>query len=186
MRRILAISGGIAFLGGLLLFGLFLYVVQLDLRARRLDTLSEAQSAGGCSHALQAAAPPTRTPVIGETLLLALAFLNENSRSCDVTVRLEAAGFDKDPASPRTYVLSPGSSTRYWSIAAKQAGEHKLLLSSGNVSLTLGINVLPNPFFGASTTLILSAFLSLLGPMATIPWWIERFRGRQTDKTELK
>jgi hypothetical protein len=129
--------------------------------------------------------PPTRTPVVGESLLLVLDFNNAGEDACEATVELEAAGFEKDPTSPRTYNLPPGKSLQYWSISPKQAGEHSLVVTAAQRSRTVGLNVLSNHFFGTSTMLLISGLLSALGPMATIPWWIERL-GRRGVKVDNK
>jgi hypothetical protein len=181
-----AIFGIILLFFGLALFGYFLHLVNLDDLARSSDGINERMSSGGCLHALKSAVPPTRTPAIGESVLIVLTFVNPDTEDCDVTVSLDAAGFDKDPSGPAQFTLAPGTSTKYWTISPKAAGSHEVLVRSDLVDITFGMQVLSNQFFGASTTLVLSSVLSMLGPMATIPWWIDFYRRRKDEAAKRK
>jgi hypothetical protein len=82
---------------------------------------------------------------------------------------------------PVKYTLQPGKTTEKWTIAAKTAGNQEIVVTSGNVGITIGMKVLSNQFFGPTTMLILSGVSWVLGPMLTVPWWIDLYR-RRKDK----
>jgi hypothetical protein len=184
--RSLAVLGVILLFLGLALFGYFVHLVNLDFVARQSDKIKEWNAAGGCDHALKNAVPPTRTPAVGESVLIVLTFVNPDSDDCDVTAYLNAAGFDKDPSESTKYTLAPGTGTKYWTISPKTAGSHEVVVRSGNVDITFGMQVLSNQFLGPSTALVLSGCLSALGPMATIPWWIDFYRRRKDETAKSK
>jgi hypothetical protein len=184
MRRILAIFGAALFVSALALFGYLAYIFHLDMVSRQIDRISEKFSSYQCSAALKSAVPPTRTPVIGESILVSLMFINPGREDCEVTVTINAAGFDKDPEDPLSYILHPGSTPKYFTISAKAAGQHEVVVSCGNVDITFGMRVLSNQFLSPSATLVASGFLSILGPMATIPWWIDLYRRRKEKPVE--
>jgi hypothetical protein len=181
--RLLATSGILATLLGVALFGNFLWVTHLEIAARYRDGGESLSSAGGCSHALQTVVAPKRTPVVGETIVLELFFMNTLSKDCEVDVSLRAAGFDKDPADGQKFKLTPGTNSRFWTLSAKQPGDHEVIVSSGLEMRRLGLHILSNQFLDPATALLLSGLLSLLGPMATIPWWLE-WREKRRSKQQ--
>jgi hypothetical protein len=184
LRQLLAISGVISLLVGLW-FLFELHQTDRDARSRDGGSSTPVSSRPrGCPEALTSVDPPTRTPVIGESMLLALLFWNTGSKSCEVKVSLSAAGFEKDPPGPQTYTVPPGKSLQHWSISAKQPGKHQIVVSSGGEEKKVGMNVSSNQFFSPSTMLVISALLSSLGPMATIPWWLEWHRKRRREPVD--
>lgn len=183
-RRLLALLGILLTVLGLTLFGYFLWLAQLEIAARQRDGRTSLHAAGGCLHALQTAVIPKRTPVVGETIVIELIFMNLNPEECQVGASLNAAGFQKDPEAGQTFTLQPGVNNRYWTISAKEAGEHEIVVHSDLESRRLGLHVLSNQFFGPSTALLVSAFLSILGPMTTIPWWLDWREKRKRRKSQ--
>lgn len=182
-RNLLALLGIVLTISGLALFGYFSWITQLDIAARRRDGGSSLHSAGGCSHALQTAVAPNRTPVVGETIVIELIFSNTTSKNCDVGAFLDAAGFKKDPEGGKTFTLQPGINHQYWTISANQSGDHEIIVSSDLETRRLGLHVLSNQFFGSSTALMFSALLSILGPMTTMPWWLDWYDKRRRRKS---
>jgi hypothetical protein len=185
-RSLLAISGGVVCISGIALLGSSLSIIQQEIDARARDEKDVRHAAGRCQHALKEAVAPTRTPAVGESSIIRLIFVNPTPADCQVIAVINAAGFSKDPEGPQRYALNTGINRRYWTVSAKEPGDHEIVVSSGDVSITLGMHILANQFLSQSTTLIISAVLSILGPMATIPWWIELYRKNKQEKIDKR
>jgi hypothetical protein len=191
-RRLLAVFGTMATLLGLGLLAASSYSIgRLERDARSVDEKIERRGSPAPSCALISVSAPTRTPYVGETMALVLTFSNTQSGRCNIKVWIDAPGFEKDQSSPREYAVPPGESERHVSLLAKQPGRHSISLSSEDVSIDVGLNVLSNDLFGPRVTSALGLIATFLGPVGTLPFWIEVYRNRRrksesSQKSEAK
>jgi hypothetical protein len=185
--KLLAISGAGAFALGMtyLLGGLSVKVLDKAARSRDNNFSNASNSISRCEIGTWVEKPKLRTPVVGESIVLKINMhVWGNRNDCKMSVDVEAAGFDKDPNSSQTYNLGLGDNARYWTVSPKQAGEHDIVVVfDRNEFITTGIHVLSNSFFDQTEMNVISAALSLLGPAATIPWWLE-WVAKRRDRRE--
>ena len=181
-KKSLAVVGLVLIATAILLRGGTMYVNHMIKVATQYDGLGfplKLGAASDCPYALKTATAPTRTPVVGEAMIILLTFKNPNKKPCEVYVELEAAGFDKDPKGTRKIELPSGVSFHRWSVSPKNPGNHRIIVDSGGASFVVGFTVLANQFVSPYVMNTVSVILSLLGPMATIPWWLNWYSNRQ-------
>jgi hypothetical protein len=191
-RKLFALAGAAIFLFGCIGLVVGVYVFFLGIAASHRDSVYTNQSDGACEHVLGTVTPPTRTPVVGESFKLSINFINwlilapveegvpnikENPDYCNVSIYIDAPGFEIGD-NPRKFRIPPGDSKQFIAIEAKNAGLHEIVLNDGQGQTVIGLHVLSNPFFSPSQMFLISGFLACLGPMATIPWWIDYLRSR--------
>jgi hypothetical protein len=154
------------------------------LTAARLDAKSESLGAAPCMFPLKGFETP-RVLSTGESKPATLLLFNDGTSVCTVHLTLAAPDFELGAPGTRSLELLPGQrATASWILSPKSAGRYTISLSTDYHSVTRGIVVTSVFGFSVSAAGIASIAASFLGPMLTLPWWIERWEKRkQPGKT---
>ncbi len=179
MKRFLAVAGLTGFvlavfIGTMLIHG--------HIGAKRLDvTTGGAFSADPCYYPLQDASLERRTMSLKESQILKVILASNSMTECQTTVRVQAPNFESGDAYwMRTVTLPPMAKEieLLWVLVPKDLGTHKIFVSVENVALSniqLGVtvtNILGLDAFWLQIAVIVGL---VLGPLLSIPWWLDRF-----------
>lgn len=119
------------------------------------------------------------------TLTLHLRQGRISKSQCVVKVALFAPNFDYEPKVETREVTVPGSGkpvSIVWVLAPKKLGEQAVVITSGSDTAVIKANVVTSFGLTMKQTTILSYVAAFLGPVFTLPWWIERISRRRQSK----
>jgi hypothetical protein len=179
VTRVLLGLGSVALACGVVLGGVVLFHVETARRGDRPPT--EVTSPGDCPGArLRVTAP--RVMSEGESGSLEVELAGDTAATCTWEVWVEAAAaLDVRPARSQSVRLLPGraTATAHWILTPSRPGSWDVRIIADGLSETRRIKVTTilglSPFAAA----LLSPILLVLGPMATLPYWIDRWRARR-------
>ena len=186
-KRSFAILGLILFLLGVAI-GLFL--LSGSLQASALDSYKSLGPGAGvpCPHPLEQVGLNRRTMAEKESQALTVVLGNlDSSADCEVTVSLSAPNFDINPANPDRVVTVPAgekAATTAWVLSSREAGNYEVVVTAGFDVQVMGIRVTNLLGLSAPEAKILSYIGYFLGPMLSLPWWIEKWEEHQRRKRE--
>ena len=186
-KRSLAILGLVLFLAGVAT-GLFL--LSGSLRASGLDSYKSLGPGAGepCPHPLEQVGLNRRTMAEKESQALTVVLGNlDYSGDCEVTVNISAPNFDINPANPdRVVVIPPGekAATAAWVLSSREAGNYEVVVTAGFDVQVVGIRVTNLLGLTAPQAKILSYIGYFLGPMLSLPWWIQKWEEYKRRKRE--
>ena len=179
------VKKGLAILGLFMLLSLpamiYLYFIALRGRleankiGRQLDTKQSMESGGVCSHPLKYVGTQSgdRQLTVGQAINLRIDLWNEGKVECSARVAVNAATFDVRPQSTQDLKLPPGNSTFLWNIAPTRVGNHQIVVQSGLDTIGIGLVVKELGFLTEFQAKLFSWVVGLLGPILTVPWWVE-------------
>jgi hypothetical protein len=181
MRRVLLVIGSAALACGLLLGGVLLYHRE---SARRSDARGiEFTSQPDCPRAqLQPIAGP-RVVSLAESATIEATVMNAEPSACTVELSLVAASaLDVTPGRQKI-ALSPErpSGTARWIVTPKQPGSWDLRVQAdGRFDQPYRIKVTTILGLSSISATLASQLLVILGPLATVPYWIDRWRAKRS------
>jgi len=155
------------------------YQTQAEAKARELDDGFSKLAASLCEHALKNAVVENRLVAVGHAFNMGVVLNNTSSEVCTVEVEVDASTFDVSPLKPRNLTLPTGLQTVYWNLSPKAVGEQTVLVTSGLENITLGFVVRDSHYIPSSVSGAASIMSAVLGPILTLPWWLEWWRRRR-------
>lgn len=184
LKQILAVVGlFVVFVGVALIFSRAQAVA--NARARdAVDTGStRPEEQADCRQPLVAVDLPERVMSEDREQTLTVTVGNQfNSSTCVVIVELTALRFDISPTTlVRTSAeLALGETESFiWLIAPTRTGEHTIIVMANEELQTLGVTVRTWLGLTAGQARVASFVATLLGPLLSVPWWLERWEKRQ-------
>lgn len=102
--------------------------------------------------------------------------------ACVVNVQLAALRFDVSPPalSQTSMELASGETQSFvWLIAPRRTGEHTIIVTANEELRSLGVTVRTWLGLTAGQARVASWLATLLGPVLTLPWWLERWEKRR-------
>lgn len=183
MKKIIAISGIVLFLGSILIAKI---LKKQELAANAL--YDQKTGFGVISSDIAPCSWTSNAPekVISENKTTAIVIETKSSKEseCESTLSIQAPGFDISPSRDTQTVNLPSdkSGSISWILSPRKTGTYQVSITDGIDAKIYGVTV--NNIFGLSAVQAKSAsFLgSLFGPMLTVPWWWDRFRKKKEDK----
>jgi hypothetical protein len=182
MARVLLLVGSAALAGGLLLGGLLLFHVET---ARRSDAPgTEFTSQPDCPRAQLLPIAGPRVMSLAESGTIEATFMNPEITTCTLQVSLVASSaLDVSPGAPQKVTLSPErpSGTARWIVTPKQSGAWDLRVQAdGRFDQPYRIKVTSILGLSSYGAALASQILVILGPIATVPYWIDRWRAKRS------
>jgi hypothetical protein len=100
---------------------------------------------------------------------------------CQSSLTLLAPGFDISPRKDEQ-VISAEANDRgsvAWVVASDKAGEYEIAITDGVDTRVLGVTV--TNLFGLTAVQlqVLAVIGAILGPMLSVPWWLERIQRKK-------
>jgi hypothetical protein len=152
-------------------------------KAMRLDTRSAQFSGGPCTHSLQGVEVADRVLGVGHSFNLKINLNNDSAETCDARLIVEAATFD-DQQKTKVVSLPPGPLTLYWNLAPKETGPQTINVDSALEQRTIGVFVRDHNYLPPHLVSASAGISAILGPILTIPWWIEFFQKRKARQND--
>jgi len=185
-KSIIAALGMVIFMTGLPLTLISYHRLGLDHTekndlARSRDGGRSLESAGGCTHALKNIHIEDRVLKLGQSANLQIIFSNPNADTCSVSISIYASSFTINPSSPQTISVPPGIYRHPWNIIPNTLGPQEIVFESELETIEKGFVVEDPGFYTKQFMQLLATVLAFLGPMATLPWWLERQRRIRTE-----
>ena len=111
---------------------------------------------------------------------------NTADADCQSELSLLAPGFDISPRKDtQTVTAKPqGQGSIAWIVIPHKSGSFDIVISDGLKTQVAGITVTNILGLTATQAQICSILGSLLGPMFTVPWWVERWQKRKRPKEQ--
>jgi hypothetical protein len=177
LRKRVAIAGITLFLLGI---GLALWLWRGRVRANELDQGQGRVVVTDCQIA-STITLPRRVMTENESQMLTVTLVNESVVACEVPVLLNAPNFDvAGELASRSVNVEPQSETAVvWILSPEKAGTFQIAVNVAGELAILGITVTDVLGLTALQARLLSIIGSVLGPILTVPWWIERWQERQ-------
>ena len=181
MTRLLLVIGGVALACGLLLGGVLLFHAE---SAKRSDARGiEFTSQPDCPRAQLQPITGPRVVSLAESATIEATIVNTEPSTCSVELSLVAAS--ALDVSPRTQKisLSPDrpSGTARWIVTPKQPGSWDLRVQAdGRFDQPYRIKVTTILGLSSVSATLASQLLVILGPLATVPYWIDRWRAKRS------
>lgn len=124
---------------------------------------------------------------LDEAANLSLVLQNTGDIDCTVQISLNAVTFRISPPSPQSAHLPAKSTTVLpWNVVPTKTGRQEITFASGLRTFVKGF-VVEDPTLLSDTALkMLSGLVAILGPMATLPWWLDRRKKRREDEARAK
>jgi hypothetical protein len=106
---------------------------------------------------------------------------NGMDEKCQSSLTLLAPGFDISPRKDEQ-VISAEANDRgsvAWVVASDKAGEYEIAITDGVDTRVLGVTV--TNLFGLTAVQlqVLAVIGAILGPMLSVPWWLERIQRKK-------
>ena len=188
MRKLLALLGVVLVFIALPFFIYKYNTIRLDNIEK--NRLARAQDGGqelhssGCGHALKNIAIEDRVLNLGQSANLKIVLINSDNEDCEATIYLNATSFKISPSSPHTLTLSPGKRIFPWNVTPTSIGPQEISFSTGLRTIDKGFFVEDPGIFTKHMMKAASFVVAFLGPIATLPWWLEwRRRRREVPAT---
>ncbi|MBA3471639.1 MAG: hypothetical protein H0T57_00165 [Rubrobacter sp.] len=139
------------------------------------------QEAPPCDLEEVKASPDTISEEENAELIVSLSA--DSDTGCQDTVSLDAPNFSTN-STERTTSVSPDEKTAdvRWVLAPRKTGDFKAAVTTGEGYEAIGIAV-RKEFPWAQ---LLSGAGTVLGPMLTVPWWLDKWRERKSRGEEGK
>lgn len=106
---------------------------------------------------------------------------NDMDVECQSLLTLLAPGFDISPRKDEQIISADANSrgSVAWVVASDEAGEYEIAITDGVDTRVLGVTV--TNLFGLTAVQlqVLAVIGSILGPMMTVPWWLERVQRKK-------
>lgn len=171
-NRALATLGAGIFLGSAALSTWFSV-----LALRATDRIDNVLLSAGCSSMPTEVQVSSRILTKESTATVTVTLTNSNAYvPCIVDASLIGTAFKIAPSEPRKTQVDPkGSVTIQWSVRPEVEGNHDLLLSVPPApGRTIGVVVTSSWGLLPEQSRWLSLAGSILGPLLTVPWWLEK------------
>jgi len=130
---------------------------------------------------------PERVIAENKSQAIVVEVSNSADVDCESTLSLRAPGFDMSPPKEEQKIIlkSAGKGSLSWILTPRKTGVFEIAVSDIINTRIFGITV--KNVFGltASQAKLFSIVGSLFGPMFTVPWWWDKFRGRK-QKQEIR
>lgn len=188
----------IIFLTGIIMFILSLYYGLSIIKGQRLASSLDKQET---SYAAISEGPlpctwdtnlSSRVIPENKSQAIIIQFSNTYDEKCETILTLRSPGFDTTPnkEEQKINLESKSQGSLSWILTPRKIGTFEITISDIINTKILGITV--NNIFGLSATYakLLSISGSLMGPMLTVPWWVEklitrrRFSIKKDEKSE--
>jgi hypothetical protein len=122
-----------------------------------------------------------------ETRALMVRADNKTDESCKSMVRLVSPGFSVNPREEEQTLAVPAgrSGSLAWVLTPNKTGSFEIIVTDDLTTQSLGLQVTDVLGFTVEQAKLLSWLGSVLGPMCTFPWWVEKWlqrRKRISDK----
>ncbi len=130
-----------------------------------------------------------RVMSVRESHPLVVNVVREEGPPCESTVEVSATNFEFSPGElHRTIMLDAGRfrDTATWVMSPKQTGEYTIVVNTGADVQTFGVVVTNVLGFRAKPAQIITYVGSVLGPMLTVPWWLDRIKSRGARRAKRK
>ena len=112
---------------------------------------------------------------------------NPMDADCQSEVTLLAPGFDISPRKEEQIITAKANSrgSIVWIVTPDEAGEYEIAVTDGVDTVVTGVTV--TNLFGLTAVQIqmLAVVGSILGPMLSIPWWLDRLQQRKKAKPPM-
>ena len=123
-----------------------------------------------------------------KTQSIKVAFKNPAKKTCETYMSLRAPSFDTSPSKDEQKISVPPGKTGSlaWIITPRKTGTYELSVSDILNTRIFGITV--TNIFGLNTTQakVFSMLGTLLGPMLTVPWWVDKWFQRKRKQEPKK
>jgi hypothetical protein len=120
---------------------------------------------------------------LAESGTIEATFMNPEITSCTLQVSLVASSaLDVSPNAPQKVALSPErpSGTARWIVTPKQSGAWDLRVQAdGRFDQPYRIKVTSILGLSSYGAALASQLLVILGPLATVPYWLDRWRAKR-------
>ncbi|MGK7893150.1 MAG: hypothetical protein AB4372_05835 [Xenococcus sp. (in: cyanobacteria)] len=184
-KQILAISGVFVLLGAM---GLSIYLWLATSDARSLDRFKKDTLRAGesCLTPLEEDNITISRRIMSENDSLGLRTSLHNSdknKNCEVVVSLNAQNFQINPDEPDRIINLPPlkNGSISWILSPRDNGLFAVAVSTESTSQIVGIKV-TDGIIGLLSEPFASRIGYILGPMMTIPWWLERWEKWKQQK----
>lgn len=181
------------FIGILLFVGSLLFGIKLLNSEKKALSLDKEETIYGsigegplrCSWEVKS---PERVMGEDKSQAMLVELTNPMDTECESTVTLRSPGFDMSPnKEEQTIKLAvQGSGSFSWILTPRKAGVFELSVSDAFNTRIFGITVTNTFGLTAGQAKIFSFIGGLLGPMLTVPWWIEKWYFRKKKITQVE
>lgn len=177
---------------------LFIYSLVLGSNLRKSEAAAVARDHTSSAFAFMGEdAPPSclwqvHTPerVMAENKSQSIVVETKNTakKSCETYLSLRAPSFDMSPArDEQKVVLPPGEKgSLSWILTPRKTGVYDLSVSDILHTKIFGITVTNVFGLSAAQAKIFSMLGTLLGPMLTVPWWVDKWIVRKKKQESPK
>lgn len=112
---------------------------------------------------------------------------NAMDADCQSALTLLAPGFDISPRKEEQTIVAKANSrgSIVWIVTPDEAGEYEIAVTDGIDTRVMGVTV--TNLFGLTAVQIqmLAVVGSILGPMLSIPWWLDRMQQRKKTRPPM-
>jgi hypothetical protein len=121
-----------------------------------------------------------------ETRVVQVLMRTAMPETCRSEVRLSAPGFVHAPRNETQVLAVPAGRTGSiaWALTPNKTGNFDILLADDLTTQTIGLRVTDVLGLSAGQAKVLSTIGSILGPMCTAPWWIDKWLQRRNKRNE--
>jgi hypothetical protein len=184
MRTFIAVAGVVLFLVGLVL-GISLILGAL--RAASLDETHTIHAMIGddvppfCAWEASISAR-VMTQNTSQAILVKVS--NPADRECQSTIALRAPGFEISPMreEQKIALAAGGAGSLSWIVTPRRTGTFQIAVSDILNTQILGVTVKDEYGLTAVQAKLLALVGSILGPMLTVPWWVDRLNLRKPKR----
>lgn len=149
--------------------------IRLNAEAKNKDRVVNLVSTG-CGHTLKNISIENRVLVLDQAVNLKLVLINGSEAECDAEISLNATTFKISPESPQHIKVPTGTMIFLWNVAPQKIGPQQITFSSGVSTIEKGFMVEDPSFLSRFMVTTISVISAVLGPIATLPWWLDRRR----------
>jgi len=179
------------------LVGLAIFIIATCVAALLLTTSQQARArdhtntrfgvvSSGTPLCVWEVALPQRVLAEDNSQFLVVNATDPAKTDCQSSLTLLAPGFDISPHKEEQILTakSQGSGSIFWIVTPHKPGSYEIALSDGINTRVLGVTVTNLLGLTALQAQILTTLGTLLGPVITIPWWLERWQQRKRVRLE--
>ena len=189
MKTIIAVAGIVLLLVGLVL-GISLILDAL--RAASLDetnTIHAAISEDASPFCTWEASISARVMTQNTSQAILVKLSNPTDKECQSTIAPRAPGFEISPMREEQKIALAAGATGSlsWIVSPRRTGTFQIAVSDILNTQILGVTVKDEYGLTAAQAKLLALVGSILGPMLTVPWWLDRFKlGKLRPKGEAQ
>lgn len=161
--------------------------VEANRSARRRDRFIAKVATQPCARIRPSTAAIDRARKVNESFTFAVQLENLTSAACDASVQLDAASFKVSPALPEQHAtVPPEGGVVNWNLMPEHDGPQEIFVTMAGSKATYAFEVRHAELVPPKLALAGSMLSALLGPMLTLPYWLERRQKRREEAAEQK